>query len=320
MPKISIITPCYFNEKNIPITFAALLENEKNFPEGTEIEYVFVDDGSTDNTFGELQKIQKLYPNKVTAIKLSRNFGANCASFAGISNAKGDCSVILSADLQDPPGLIPELYKHWLKGYKLVLAQKVDREDTFLTKLFSNTYHNLVRRFILKNAPKGGFDLWLFDKTLREDIIKMNEKNFHLPTLFMWLGYDYVSIPYTRRKREIGTSGWTFSKKMTTFIDSFVGFTNLPLRMITIAGFTLGLFAVVYAVSIIVNSVINGFEVEGWSSLMIVLLFVSSFIMVSLGILGEYLYRTLDATRDRPSFVIEEMNKSNSEEIDKTKS
>ena len=317
MPKISIITPCYFNEKNIPVTFAALLDNEKNFPEGTEIEYVFVDDGSTDNTFVELKKIQKQYPNKVTAIKLSRNFGANCASFAGMSNAKGDCLVILSADLQDPPELIPKLYEHWLKGYKLVLAQKTDREDAFLSKLFSNTYHNLVRKFVLKNSPKGGFDLWLFDRALRDEIVKMNEKNFHLPTLFMWLGHDYVSIPYTRRKREIGTSGWTFSKKITTFIDSFVGFTNLPLRMITIAGFTLGLLAVIYAVSIIINRFLNGFEVEGWSSIMIVLLFVSSFIMVSLGILGEYLYRTLDATRNRPSFVIEDIKRSTTEEDSK---
>ncbi|MDP1799910.1 MAG: glycosyltransferase family 2 protein [Bacteroidota bacterium] len=306
MPKISIITPCYFNGDNIPVTFPVLLENEKNFPEGTQIEYVFVDDGSKDNTFEQLKKVQAAHPDKVKVIKLSRNFGANNASFAGICNATGDCCVILSADLQDPPELIPQLYSHWQKGYKLVLAQKTNREDSFITKLFSNTYHNLVRKIILKNSPKGGFDLWLFDKTLRDEIIKMNEKNFHLPTLFMWLGPEYVSIPYTRRKREIGKSGWTFSKKLKTFIDSFVAFTYLPLRMISVMGITLGLLSIIYAISILINKFYSGVQVEGWSSLMIVLLFTSSFIMISLGIIGEYLYRTLDAARNRPNFIIDQ--------------
>ncbi len=306
MPKISIITPCYFNGDNIPVTFPVLLENEKNFPAGTQIEYVFVDDGSKDNTWEQLKKVYQAHPDKVKIIKLARNFGANNASFTGICHATGDCCVILSADLQDPPELIPQLYAHWQKGYKLVLAQKANREDSFLTKLFSNTYHNLVRKWILKNAPKGGFDLWLFDRALRDQIVKMNEKNFHLPTLFMWMGFEYVSIPYTRRKREIGKSGWTFSKKMKTFIDSFVAFTYLPLRMISIVGFVLGFLALVYAASIIINRFVNGVTVEGWSSLMLVLLFVSSFIMISLGIIGEYLYRTFDAARNRPNFVIDE--------------
>ncbi|MDO8999288.1 MAG: glycosyltransferase family 2 protein [Bacteroidota bacterium] len=306
MPKISIITPCYYNGDNIPVTFPVLLENEKNFPEGTQIEYVFVDDGSKDNTFEQLKIVQAKYPSKVKVIKLSRNFGANNASFAGICNATGDCCVILSADLQDPPELIPQLYSHWLKGYKLVLAQKTNREDSFITKFFSNTYHNLVRKIILKNSPKGGFDLWLFDKTLRDEIMNMNERNFHLPTLFMWLGFEYVSIPYTRRKREIGKSGWTFSKKLKTFIDSFVAFTYLPLRMISVVGITLGLLSIIYALSILLNRFISGVEVAGWSSLMIVLLFTSSFIMISLGIIGEYLYRTLDAARNRPNFVIDQ--------------
>ncbi|MBA2612872.1 MAG: glycosyltransferase family 2 protein [Bacteroidetes bacterium] len=306
MPKISIITPCYFNGDNIPVTFPVLLENEKNFPVGTQIEYIFVDDGSKDNTFEQLKKVQKAYPDKVKVIKLSRNFGANNASYAGICNATGDCCVILSADLQDPPELIPQLYSHWQKGYKLVLAQKTNREDSFITKMFSNTYHNLVRKIILKNSPKGGFDLWLFDRSLRDEIVKMNEKNFHLPTLFMWLGPEYVSIPYTRRKREIGKSGWTFSKKLKTFIDSFVAFTYLPLRMISVMGITLGFLSIIYAISILINKFYSGVQVEGWSSLMIVLLFTSSFIMISLGIIGEYLYRTLDAARNRPNYVIDQ--------------
>lgn len=307
MPKISIIIPCYFNEGNIPVTFPKLLENEKNFPIGTEIEYVFVDDGSKDKTFDELTKIHQQYPEKVKVIKLSRNFGANNASYCGICNSTGNCCVVLAADLQDPPELIPQMYEHWLKGYKLVLAQKTNREDSMITKLFSNTYHNLIRNYVLKNAPKGGFDLWLFDESLRNELIKMNEKNFYLPYLFIWMGYEYVSIPYTRRKREIGKSGWTLSKKIKSFIDSFVSFTYMPLRLISIVGIVLGILALIYACMIIYSKITSKIPMQGWSSIMIVLLFVSSFIMISLGIIGEYLYRTLDAARNRPNFIIDKI-------------
>ncbi len=306
MGKISIITPCYYNEKNLPVTFPVLLDNEKNFPPGTEVEYIFVDDGSKDGTFNELKKIQAQHPGKVKVFKLARNFGANNASYAGISNATGDCCVILAADLQDPPDLIPKLYEHWQRGYKLVLAQKANREDTLITKLFSNSYHNLIRKIALKNAPKGGFDLWLFDKSLRKELLAMNEKNFYLPYLFIWMGYDYVSIPYTRRKREIGKSGWTMSKKIKSFIDSFVSFTFFPLRLISVTGITLGLASIIYALNILVDKFINNINTEGWSSLMVVLLFTSSFIMISLGIIGEYLYRTLEAARNRPNFIIDQ--------------
>ena len=211
----------------------------------------------------------------------------------------------MAADLQDPPELIPELFKHWQNGYKLVLAQKANREDSLLTKILSGTYHNLIRKTALKNAPKGGFDLWLFDKTLKDELIKMDEKNFYLPYMFIWMGFEYVSIPYTRRKREIGKSGWTLSKKIKSFIDSFVSFTFMPLRIISIVGISLGILSIIYALMIIINKFITGVSVEGWTSLMIVLLFVSSFIMTSLGIIGEYLYRTLDASRNRPNFIID---------------
>lgn len=307
MPKISIIIPCYFNEHNIPVTFPELLENEKKFPADVEFEYIFVDDGSKDGTLHALLKVYNEYPEKVKVIKLSRNFGANNASYCGICHSTGNCCVILAADLQDPPELIPQMYQHWLKGYKLVLAQKANREDDLLTKLLSNTYHNLIRGYVLPNAPKGGFDLWLFDEQLRSQLIQMNEKNFFLPYLFIWMGYEYVSIPYTRRKRQIGKSGWTLSKKIKSFIDSFVSFTYLPLRLISIAGIVLGILALIYAGIIIYSKITSKIPIKGWSSIMIVLLFTSSFIMISLGIIGEYLYRTLDAARNRPNFIIDKI-------------
>lgn len=306
MPKISVIIPSYYNGENIPVTAPRLIENEKLFPPDVEFEYVMVDDGSKDKTFEELKKFQANYPHKVKVIKLARNFGANNASFTGINYASGDCMVVLAADLQDPPELIEKMYTHWKNGYKLVLAQKADREDSLLTKIFSNSYHFLIRKIALKNAPKGGFDLWLFDKQVAQEVIKMNEKNFYLPYLFIWLGYEYVSIPYTRRKREIGKSGWTLSKKIKSFIDSFVSFSFFPLRLISILGLILGIIAFGYGSMILYGKFIGNIPVEGWTSIMLTQLFIGSFIMISIGIIGEYLWRTLDAARNRPNFVVDQ--------------
>jgi len=312
MSKLSIIIPCYYNEDNIPVTLAELFNLEDKYPSGTMIEYVMIDDGSKDTTLKILEEYQKKYSDKIKVLKLARNFGSYNAIQAGLNYATGDCCLVIAADLQDPPELIPVLFKHWQNGFKLVLAQRTNRDDGLFNNLFSNIYHLVVRKFALPNSPKGGFDFWLFDKQLKNMVIEMDEKNCFLPYLFIWMGFEYVSVPYERQKREIGKSRWTFSKKLKSFVDSLVSFTYLPLRMISLLGFVFGLIAIVYSLIILYNLIYNKIPVEGWSSLMLVLLAVSSFIMISLGIIGEYLWRTLDATRKRPVYIIDKV-------IDETK-
>lgn len=307
MSKLSIIIPCYFNEANIPVTGQVLIDNEKNFLKKTKFEYIFVDDGSEDKTYSELVKFHNKYPKKSCVVKLSRNFGANNATLAGLSVATGDCCVILAADLQDPPELIPKMFVYWQKGVKLVVANRERRDDFSLTSIFSEIYHGLMRFFIFPKAPTGGFDLCLFDSQLKNDILKLREKNFFLPYLLIWLGYDYVTVPYVRRKRLIGKSQWTFAKRIKSFVDSFVSFTYTPLRLISFCGLILSIVALVYAIAVIHARLASQIPVEGWTSLMIILLFVSSFQMIALGILGEYLWRTLDATRSRPPYIIEKI-------------
>lgn len=305
--KISYIIPCYFNEGNIPVTTKKLIDIEKDFDDQFNFEYVFVDDGSEDNTLNELIKFRDKHLDKVKIVKLTGNFGTFNAILAGMNHTTGDCSVILSADLQDPPELIPKMVKHWLGGIKLVIANRDSREDSFIQKIISNLFHNLIRKFAIKNIPKGGFDLILFDKKISQQIIKMNQKNTHLIYLISTLKYDYVSIPYTRKKREIGKSKWTFSKKIKLFIDTFVSFSFLPLRLISIGGIILGGGAITYAVFIIVNKIQGNIQMSGWSATMVTLLMVSSFQMIATGILGEYLWRTLDASRNRPNYIIDKI-------------
>jgi dolichol-phosphate mannosyltransferase len=221
--------------------------------------------------------------------------------------ATGDANVIISADLQDPPELIPQMFEHWVKGIKFVIANRQDREESFSQKLFSNTYHNLIKKYALPHIPKGGFDLVLFDKQLRESVVKVNERNTNTIYLLAWLNYEYVTIPYVRRKRDIGKSRWTLKKKIKLFIDSFVSFSFMPIRAITVLGFLFGFLAFIYGSFVIVSRLLGNVPIEGWSSLMIVILFVASFQMIAIGIIGEYVWRTLDAARGRPNFVVDQV-------------
>lgn len=307
MAKISYIIPCYYNEGNIPVTSKTLLENEARFPEGTEFEYVFVDDGSKDNTLGELLKFYEQCPEKVRVVKLASNVGSFNAILAGMHYATGDCNAMLAADLQDPPELIPQMMEHWSKGYKLVIANRQDREESFGQKLFSNTYHYLIKRFALRHVPEGGFDLVLFDRQLKDEIVKIDEKNTNVLYLLTWLGFEYVNIPYVRRKRDIGKSRWTLKKKIKMFIDSFVAFSFFPIRAISVTGTILGLIAFLYGIFVIIAKFTDLIPVEGWTTMMVVLLFVSSFQMIALGIIGEYVWRALDSSRNRPNFVVDKV-------------
>ncbi len=307
MALISIIIPCYFNEENIPVTFARLQAIENKLPAGTRVEYLFVDDGSADKTLMALQSLQKTYPDKIVVIKLAGNVGSYNAILAGMRLAEGDCCTVISADLQDPPELIPQMFDYWQQGLKLVMANRQRRKEGLVKRILAQTFHGLIRQFALKNIPPGGFDFVLFDRTLCEEVVNMNEKNTNTLFLLPWMGYPYVSIPYVRQEREIGKSRWTTSKKVKLFIDSFIAFSFFPIRLISFSGLFLGVLAIGYALYILIARMMGLIDVEGWSALMMVILFVSSFQMIALGILGEYLWRTLDAVRKRPNYIVDQI-------------
>ncbi len=307
MPKLSIIIPCYFNGENIPITKQKLIQNESLFESDVTFEYVMVDDGSKDNTVEELIKFKDENPGKVKVIKLAGNVGSYNAILAGMNYATGDCCVVIAADLQDPPELMVKMYSHWKNGIKLVVGNRADREESFFQKAFSNTYHKLIQKFALKNIPDGGFDYVFFDKQLKDEVVKINEKNTNTLYLLAWLNYEMVCIPYTRIKREVGKSRWTLQKKIKLFIDSFISFSYAPLKFISITGITLGFIAFIYSLVIIILKFIGTSEPTGWSSMMVVILFVSSFQMIGLGIIGEYVWRNLESSRQRPVYVVDKI-------------
>src|SRR6218665_2716724 len=309
MPKLSIVIPCYYNEKNIPVTGPALIANEAGFPAGVTFEYVFVDDGSKDGTLKELLLFRDQHPGKVTVVKLAGNVGSYNAIVAGIEQATGDCISVITADMQDPPELIIKMYDYWLKGIKFVVANRTNRDESFMKKALANSFHYLIRKLALPNIPDGGFDFVLFDRQLKEELVKIKEKNTNSLYLLAWMNFEMVSIPYVRMERKIGKSRWTLKKKIKLFVDYFVSFFYLPLRIITVEGFLSGLITLVYALVIIILKISGNVPVSGWSSMMLVILLTSSFQMIALGVLGEYLWRVLEASRNRPLYIVEEVYK-----------
>lgn len=307
--KISIVTPCYYNGMNIPETYEVIKRDVFDVCKDIDFEWVLVDDGSKDDTLEQALKIQQK-DSRAKVVKLSRNFGEFRAIVAGMSKATGDAVVVISADLQDPPELIPEMIESWKKGNLVNLAVRKGREESKLKNFFADTYYKLVRKWVEPNYPKRGFDFFLIDKRVADELVEMQEKNSSIYLQLIWLGYTPTEIEYTRREREKGKSMWTYSKRINLFIDTFVVFSHKPIRFISESGFFLSLSGLVFAIYFLVDKCTND-VLPGWTSLMVAMLLLSGFQMIMLGMLGEYMWRNLDESRSRPLYVIEKVFERN---------
>jgi glycosyltransferase involved in cell wall biosynthesis len=305
-PLVSVVIPVYYNEDNIPATWAALEATLQKLPEEFDWEVVFVDDGSGDGSYARLVALFEARPDRVRVVKLTRNFGQTAAILAGLREVRGDCCVVMSADLQDPPELILEMVARWSRGTrKIVLATRSGREDGTLARLSSRVFYRLMRRYALPNMPEGGFDFFLVDRRVIDLVDGIDEKNSFLQGHILWTGFEPELIPYTRRKREIGRSRWTLSAKIKYFFDGFVTYTTSPIRLITLVGLIVSVLSFGYATLIFFLRLFWGHPVEGWAPLMISILMLSGVHMMMLGIIGEYLWRNYQETRKLPSFVVE---------------
>ena len=312
MTKLSLVIPCYFNGMNIPETYQVICRDVFSVRTDIDYELIFVDDGSGDDTLLQAKIVQNRDP-RVKIVNLSRNFGEFRAIVAGLSQMSGDCAAVMSADLQDPPALIPELFASWEKGNLVNLAVRKDRQESALKNWFADTYYKLVRRWVEPNYPKRGFDFFLIDRKVADELVAMQEKNSSIYLQLIWLGYTPTTIEYVRREREKGKSMWSFRKRVNLFIDTFVVFSNKPIRFVTGCGLFLSLAGLILAIFFIVDWFRNSI-VPGWTSLIVVILLTSGFQMVMSGILGEYVWRNLDETRKRPLYVIEKVITAEPEE------
>jgi len=304
--KISIVVPVYFNAGSLPRLFDELRAVEEQLRDRSlELELIFVDDGSRDNSLENLLEFKKSRPETIVA-KLTRNFGAVHCSKTGIKFVTGDAFMVLAADLQDPPHLILEMVDKWLSGSKFVICERFTRDDPFISKLYSKVYYTMLRTFVIRDYPEGGYDMALMDNAFLPHIVN-SSKSVFTPLLAYWLGYKPEIIQYHRPKREHGKSGWTFAKKFHAFLDVMLGFSITPIRAISALGALVSLGSFVYGVSVVVNAWLGDIPVQGFATVVALITFLLGLIILMLGVIGEYLWRIFDETNKRPETVIEEV-------------
>lgn len=304
MKTISVVVPVYYNEGSLRPLLDELLDVETRLRERhMSLELIFVDDGSGDGSLDELMKIKQRRP-ATKIIKLTRNFGAIHATKTGFRFVTGDCFMNLAADLQDPPSLILQVIDKWQQGSKFVLATRSHREDSASSQFFAWIYYILLRLFVVKDYPRGGFDLALMDKALLP-YLNNSSKNINTPLFAYWLGFKPDIIEYARRKRTHGKSRWNFSKRLKLFLDAILGFSIVPIRMISFIGIIVSLLSFAYGFLILFNTLVGHGAVPGFATIVTLISFLLGMVIVMLGIIGEYLWRIFDETNKRPEAVID---------------
>lgn len=303
---VSLVIPVYWNEQSLAPLFGELQGTERRLQErGYNLELIFVDDGSGDHSLVELLKIKQERP-ETKIIKLARNFGANHASKAGFQFITGDCFATLAADLQDPPDLILRMLDEWERGCKFVMCTRASRGDPLRTKILSTLYYRLLRLLVAKDYPLGGFDVSLMDRALLP-YLQNSSKNINIHLFAYWLGFKHAVIRYHRAPRKYGSSRWSFAKRFKFFLDSLLGFSIVPIRMISFIGIVVSFFSFAYGAFIFVNTLRGQSSVPGFATIVALIAFLLGLVIIMLGIIGEYLWRIFDEINKRPESVIDEI-------------
>ena len=303
MPKLSIVIPVYYNAENLPPLYDDLKEKILD-QAGFEAELILVDDGSGDNSYAVMQDLAKR-DSRIRLFKLSRNFGSDAAVLCGLNNATGDCAVVKAADLQEPTEMILDMYKSWQSGNNVVLAVREGREESKAQEFFADAYYAMTRKFALPNMPKKGFDVFLDDRKVIEVLRRMDEPNSALNGQLLWSGFKTGVVTYVRRERKIGKSRWTLKKKIRLVADTLFSFSTLPISIVTGLGAVSVVISLLWALDALVSKLTGRIDVTGWTMMFIFQLLSFGVIMLTLGLLGAYLWRTFDASRRRPPYLIE---------------
>ena len=315
MAKLSIIIPVYYNEANLSLLYEDIREKIIK-PALFDYEIVMVDDGSGDNSWVEMEKIAALDKN-VKIYHLSRNFGSHAAILCGLEHCTGDCAVVKAADLQEPTEIIPEMFTLWKEGYNVVLAIRKDREESGSQKFFANFYYWLVRTFALKQMPKNGFDIYLIDRKVINVLKLMDEKDSALTGQILWSGFKTAEVPYVRQERKIGKSRWTLQQKFRLVTDTLYSFSTVPITLVTTIGLITFIISLIWALIVFINKITGNIPVSGFTTMFIFQLFSFGITMITLGVIGGYLWRTFDASRNRPIYIIEKDNQHQNENQDR---
>lgn len=267
---------------------------------------LFVDDGSSDGTLKRIRALNAADP-RFSAISFSRNFGKEVAIAAGLRHARGDAVVIIDADLQHPPDMVPAFVDAWRKGAKIVFGQRQSREsDSWARRLYSRLFHFVFRHIAQTRLPLGVVDFLLMDRQAVDAINKLGERTRFSKGLYAWIGFPSTVVPFESHDRFVGKSRWNFMKLASFAVDGFVSFSSLPLKVWSYVGAVVSLAALAYGTYFLVRSLFVGVDVPGFPSLIVSIMFFSGVQLVSLGVIGEYLARIYEEVKARPLYVVAE--------------
>ena len=302
---VSFIT-AFLNEKeNLPDAYQNVLEFRKYFP-GVDWEYILIDDGSDDGSWEYVEELTKK-DSRVKGIRLTRNFGAISAVMAGLEVAKGDFIFDMAADGQEPIELFVNLLKSNLENnFEISWAVRNSRNDPFISKIFSNIYYKIIRKFALPNFPSEGLDVFCINKRIANFLLENYESTSNMHNLTYWANFTYGKVYYERQKRAKGKSKWTFSKKLNLFINSFVSFSYAPLRFVTLMGILFFIGGFLWGLYITYYALFCGFPISGFASIMVIVLIGFGITNFSIGIIAEYIWRNLELSKKKPLFIIRE--------------
>ena len=299
---ISIVIPVYNEGRAVYRALELIIDELSKHNETYEI--IFVDDGSDDESFDYLEQIA-LSNEKVKAIKLTSNCGSHMAIRAGFSYAKGNCACFIACDMQEPPQLIYTMKSELSEKYNIVWAVRNSRKDSSSTVLFAKFFYWLARKIVTNNIQPSGASMFMVSHKVLKALNKYEERNLTLEGLFATMGFKSTYIYYDRKERLSGRSKWTLSKKLKLFIDFFVAYSNTPIRFVSVMGIAFAVMGFIWTLYIILRELIFNDLANGWPALISVLLIGFGITNISLGIIAEYLWRTLDEARKRPKYIIE---------------
>ena len=307
MKKITIIIPAYNEEEALPLLYDRLEELMKNM-ENYDFEILFVNDGSKDKTIEIIKDFRKK-DERICYVDFSRNFGKEIAMIAGLDYATGDCVIFMDADLQDPPELIPELVKYWEEGYDDVYAKRRSRKgETWLKKFTSKMYYRVLQHLTKVEIQEDTGDFRLLDRRCVNALKKLRESQRNTKSMFSWIGYKKKEVLYDRDPRVAGTTKWNYKKLIDLAIDGITSFTTSPLRLATYVSIPTFIALFVYFIYVIVKCFVVHQVIQAYQAIILLILFFSGIQILLFGIIGEYLGRIFNETKNRPLYLVNEYN------------
>lgn len=307
MELLSVIIPCYNEEENVFDFYDELIKNRNFFEDRKlEVELLYIDDGSKDKT---AEKIKELIEKdaRVHLLSFSRNFGKEAAIYAGLKKSKGDYAVIMDSDLQDPPSLLPEMFKYIDEGYDSVATRRVTRKgEPFIRSWFARMFYKLMNRISRTEIVDGARDYRLMKRQVVDAILAMTEYNRFTKGIFGWVGYETKWLEYENIERKKGETKWSFWKLFAYSIDGITAFSTVPLAIASIMGVLFCVFAFLFIIIIIVRKLLFGDPTSGWPSLVCIISLVSGVQLFCIGIVGQYLSKTYMEVKRRPIYLVKE--------------